>query len=231
MNVILWDFDGTLAHREGMWSGTLAGLAQRRFPDRNITVESIRPHLQSGFPWHQPERTYGQRSSNQWWNELNPVFANAFAKAGLPRELATELSKSVKNEYIQSEHWSVYDDVEDCLSELSKMGWKHLILSNHVPELPSLVQELGLSHHFEHVITSALVGFEKPHPSIFEHAIGKLPANSKIWMVGDSYSADVAGAESQGIPAILVRKEHALARFSCSSLRSIASIINKNSRQ
>ncbi len=111
------------------------------------------------------------------------------------------------------------------------MGWKHLILSNHVPELPTLVKELGLSHHFEHVITSALVGFEKPHSSIFEHTIGKLPANSKVWMVGDSYSADVAGAERQGIPAILVRKEHALARLSCSSLRSIASIINNNSRQ
>lgn len=227
MKIILWDFDGTLALRDPMWSGTLAGLAQRYTPDSDITVESIRPHLQSGFPWHEPEKSYGRRSSEQWWNDLNPVFANAFIKAGLSNDIATELSLAVKTEYTRSEYWSVYDDVEDCLSELTLSGWKHVILSNHVPELPNLVDDLGLSHHFKHIITSARVGFEKPHPLIYEHAIAKLPRSSMVWMVGDNYAVDVAGAERLAIPAILVRKEHESARFRCSSLQGVANIINK----
>ena len=122
LNVILWDFDGTLAHRDGMWSGALTSLAQQIFPENEVTADAIRPHLQSGFPWHSPEADYGQRSSEQWWSDLEPVFYNAYKNAGLPHEYSMRLSQSVRNEYTQSENWAVYDDVEDCLSGLISKG-------------------------------------------------------------------------------------------------------------
>lgn len=45
--------------------------------------------------------------------------------------------------------WVVYDDTEQALAELSDHGWRHVIVSNHMPELPRLVTDLGLADHFE----------------------------------------------------------------------------------
>ena len=93
------------------------------------------------------------------------------------------------------------------LERLRAQGWQHAILSNHVPELPSLVEALGLSRLVEPVITSAATGYEKPHPEAFALALHLCGRPRQVWMVGDNPVADVAGAEAAGIPAVLVRRE------------------------
>jgi putative hydrolase of the HAD superfamily len=97
--------------------------------------------------------------------------------------------------------------VEAVLSLLSDRGWRHLIVSNHVPELASLVEGLGLARWFDAVVTSAQVGFEKPHPRLFD-AARAVTSDGAIWMIGDNPVADFAGARSAGIKAILVRTHH-----------------------
>ena len=60
--------------------------------------------------------------------------------------------------------------------------------------------------------SASTTGFEKPHPEAF--AAGRCAAGKAetIWMIGDNPTADVAGAEAVGIPAILARKESASVR-------------------
>jgi putative hydrolase of the HAD superfamily len=82
-----------------------------------------------------------------------------------------------------------------------------VILSNHVPELEAIISGLGIRDRFAAVITSALIGYEKPHPEAFRIALAKAGHPETVWMVGDNPRADVAGAEAAGIPAILVRHE------------------------
>lgn len=91
------------------------------------------------------------------------------------------------------------------LQALSGAGWRHVIVSNHVPELEQLVADLGLAAHFEAVVTSALVGYEKPHPEIFRIATA-LTGTGRTVMVGDNPVADVEGARSAGLEAHLVRR-------------------------
>jgi putative hydrolase of the HAD superfamily len=52
MRYLLWDFDGTIANRKNMWSGALYDA----LIDIGVSCdrEDIRPHLRSGFPWHEP---------------------------------------------------------------------------------------------------------------------------------------------------------------------------------
>jgi putative hydrolase of the HAD superfamily len=47
---ILWDFDGALAYRDGMWSGTLFSVLKKN--KINILLEDIKPYLTTGFTWH-----------------------------------------------------------------------------------------------------------------------------------------------------------------------------------
>jgi putative hydrolase of the HAD superfamily len=95
--------------------------------------------------------------------------------------------------------------VTPVLERLRAQGWSHVVLSNHVPELPAIAAGIGLTPLVDRIVTSAATGFEKPHPEAFARAFEGTGRPADVWMVGDNEVADVAGAEAVGIPAILVR--------------------------
>ena len=226
MKVIFWDFDGTLAYRDSMWSGTLAALANERRPGANIEADRIRPHLLPGYPWSNPEVNHGVKSADRWWADFQPYLERALLSVGFDEAEAEELALKFRPAYLDAGRWGVFDDVAECLSILASRGWKHRILSNHVPELPQLVADLGLGGFFDEIITSARVGFEKPRIELFQYALRNLRGTSRAWMIGDSYSADIRGAEAAGLPAILVRKAHPEAAVCCRSLEEVPGIVD-----
>jgi putative hydrolase of the HAD superfamily len=119
----------------------------------------------------------------------------------------------------------VFEDVVPVLTRLSALQWQHIVLSNHVPELPQLVERLGLGRHFEAVHTSAHTGVEKPNPEAFLRVAATLPVGATIWMIGDNPLADVQGAEAAGIPAILVRQDSPLAARRCANLADVIELV------
>ena len=44
-HMILWDFDGTLGHRPGMWSRAVLDVLQARYPDYAFTLDDVRPFM------------------------------------------------------------------------------------------------------------------------------------------------------------------------------------------
>ena len=92
-------------------------------------------------------------------------------------------------------------------------GWEQAILSNHIPELPDIVEALGLTQYVQAVLSSALMGYEKPHPQAFLQALAIFDNPQTIWMIGDNIEADILGAQAVGIPAILVRQKDARAIY------------------
>jgi putative hydrolase of the HAD superfamily len=93
---ILWDFDGTLACRDGMWSGTLREILEAEEPDLCVTRVDIRPHLQSGFPWQTPEIPDAHiRDATVWWEMLRPLFEGAIIALELNPSRAAELVTEV----------------------------------------------------------------------------------------------------------------------------------------
>ena len=135
------------------------------------------------------------------------------------------MAKAVRRAYLVPERWRLYDDALPILAQLSSRGWKHLLLTNHVPELEKIVRHLGPDRSLHGIFNSAETGYEKPHPDAFRGVLESLPHADAVWMIGDSVDADVAGAESVGIPAILVRKWHDGVERCCADLRGISSIV------
>jgi putative hydrolase of the HAD superfamily len=211
-----------------MWSQCLADVANEAAPGATFTRERFVPHLASGFPWHTPEAAHPDLSSPEaWWSALSPVLQQALVHgAGMSPLRAAQVAPQVRSRYLAPDAWCVYDDVQPTLIELSKTGWNHMILSNHVPELPSLVASLGLAHHFRLVLSSATLGYEKPHPSAFAAAIAAAPAGSRLVMVGDSFVADYKGAMSAGIQAVLVRSSHPECQHQLPDLNSLPMHLN-----
>lgn len=225
MRYLLWDFDGTLGYRSGGWSQACVDVLRRTDAAPDVDVADVRPHLQEGFPWHEPDEPHTHLSTPEaWWEALYPVFVRAFAANGIESDRARDLAEGVRETYVGS-GWHVFEDARPALSELSAAGWRHVVLSNHVPELETILRDLGLREHFRAVYTSAKTGYEKPHPEAFRTALEPLEDEATVWMIGDSMRADVRGARAVGLPTILVRDAHPDAEHACPDLSAVGDVL------
>lgn len=198
--VVFWDFDGTLARRAGMWSAALADAVALLWSDP-VRAEDLKPYLRDRFPWHRPDVVVDPSDAASWWQRLTPVLVEAYLAVGVPPEVAVDAAARVGGQYYRVDAWELIDGATEALALTRQYGYRNVILSNHAPELPQLVAALGLD--VDLVITSAMVGAEKPNPRIFAHALQISDAGPERWMVGDNPVADIDGARAVGIRAIL----------------------------
>ncbi len=205
---LLWDFDNTLAYRDGMWGQTIYDLLQE-YGYSSIRLEDIHSLLTSGFPWHTPEISHEEFFGGiQWWDYMTLHFSKIIHQLGINETLSSEIAGQIKIKYLDTTKWHLYDDTVPCLKRAISKDYKNIIVSNHVPELSSLVRDLGISNYFIQVYSSAHLGYEKPNIQMYRRVLDKLEDTSEVTMIGDSYIADVEGAINAGIKAILVRKEN-----------------------
>lgn len=224
---LLWDFDGTLGYRiGGNWTATLHEIAQRAAPAAEITMEQISPYMQSGFPWHDYDEPHPYlTSADAWWHALMPILQRAFVGVGFSAQEAAHLASQVRPTFTDLTKWRLFDDTRPALESLANHGWTHVLLSNHVPELREIMGHLQLTPYFSSIFNSAETGYEKPHPRAFEEVVDAL-GGRPIWMIGDSFSADIAGAASLGIPGLLVRRFHPGANHYAETLQEAVAMIN-----
>jgi putative hydrolase of the HAD superfamily len=222
---LLWDFDGTLAQRQGGWSAALLAVLAHNLPGTSVTAEAIRPFLLSGFPWHAPENVHPGLSAEEWWEELTPLFVRAFRGVGVDGSQARGLARKVRPAYLDLAAWSLFPDALPALSALSSAGWRHVLFTNHVPELDQLLAGLGLQGRFAACFNSAITGVEKPNQKAFRAVLEWIGPGAKTWMIGDNYTADILGAGEAGIPAVLVRKPHPGVQYYCTTLAQLEAIL------
>ncbi len=79
----------------------------------------------------------------------------------------------------------------------------HLITNGFKESQGQKINGTGIGKYFDQVICSEDVGFNKPDPAIFEHALSLAGAEKQTsLMIGDSLEADVMGALNFGMDAI-----------------------------
>jgi putative hydrolase of the HAD superfamily len=227
--VVFWDFDGTLAWRPGGWAGCLLEVLDEHAAEHDGTLEQINCAIRGNFPWDRHYESHAYLSSGDaWWNALSPFLVKAIEVTGVEQGRAEELVPVVRDRFTDgSRSWQVFEDSLPALAATADAGWRNVILSNHVPELPTLVMQLGLNDVIETVCTSANSGYEKPHPGAFRHALAICGQPSQRWMVGDNPVADVEGAEAVGIPAVLVRRG-GKARYAVPDAAAAAALIERS---
>lgn len=63
-----------------------------------------------------------------------PILVRAFEAAGVDAVLARVLAERVRYVYTDPRHWHLYEDAVFAPRLPSSLGWRHFVLSNHVPE-------------------------------------------------------------------------------------------------
>ena len=127
---------------------------------------------------------------------------------------------------------TLYEDVLPTLNQLQQMNLKMGIISNWDTPLHAMVEELGLSPYFEIVVAShdQRVRSAKPDATIFEYALNAVGVSPEEALhVGDSFEADIIGAQAIGIRAILLdRRETQTGRWeeTIQTLHALPNLIN-----
>ncbi len=113
--------------------------------------------------------------------------------------------RSIEAAFMRRSSWHVFPDVLPCVKVLREAGRRLGVISNWVWGGPELLHDVELAHHFDGVVLSARVGYQKPDPGIFRHALELLDVEPHDAIhVGDSYQADVVGARRVGMAPVLI---------------------------
>jgi putative hydrolase of the HAD superfamily len=107
--------------------------------------------------------------------------------------------------FMLTSNWHDFPEVAPALAALRERGLAVGAVSNWVWQLPELLHALDLVSQFDFIAASSRVGFEKPHPEIFQWALEQAKVSpAEAVHVGDHLDADVAGARGVGIQAVLI---------------------------
>lgn len=120
-------------------------------------------------------------------------------------DLDEAVFRSIEAAFERASAWHVFPDVVPAIESLRRAGVRLAVVSNWLWGGPELLHSLELARHFESLVISARVGYQKPHRGIFEHALELMRvAADRALHVGDNYQADVVGARRAGIAAVLI---------------------------
>ncbi len=203
MSIFCWDFDGTLAYSCHLWSGSVFRALNETVKNHNVTFQDIRRCNASGFTWHTPERDFTAFVGEKWWEFMNAHFYNSFISLGINSSDAKTASEKVRDIIMLASNYTLFDDTVDVLKTAKEKGHTNLILSNNYPELEKITDALDITGYFDRLIISGLVGYDKPRKEIFDLAKSYYPGEEFV-MIGDNPVADILGAKSAGMTAVLV---------------------------
>jgi len=113
---------------------------------------------------------------------------------------------------------------------LQRLGQRYplAVISNADGKIAKVLERCGIADCFLAITDSGLVGYEKPHPAIFEAALrGIDAAPEQSLYVGDVYSVDYLGATRAGMQAMLFDVSGAYRESGLSRVESLQELERK----
>jgi putative hydrolase of the HAD superfamily len=149
----------------------------------------------------------GRETYTDWQRQLwsEALQANGIAKDHVAALVEQAIIRS------RARRFKTYPGAAHVLQTIGNAGRRTAICSNWGWDLTEIVEACGLLGLVEEIISSAHVGYRKPHTGIFDVVLDRLDLRAdEVLFVGDTWSADIVGAISSGLwAAQVVRGEAA----------------------
>jgi putative hydrolase of the HAD superfamily len=202
--VLYLDVGDTLIRAHPSWAGVYRhGLLEAGIDVSEDDLErALLAETQAGG-WWLVEDPFEPTEENSW-QRIVEFDSAVLARVG-HRALPHDVFRRIEDAFARRSAWHVFPDVMPALDTLREAGVRMCVISNFVWGGPELIHDLELASHFEALVISARVGYQKPNQGIFEHALQQMHVEpARALHVGDSYKADVLGARRVGIHAVLI---------------------------
>ncbi|MBI5301195.1 MAG: HAD-IA family hydrolase [Chloroflexi bacterium] len=97
--------------------------------------------------------------------------------------------------------------IAEALRRFKSQGHRLALVADARPNTPTnVLRQHGLSELFDYCAISECVGFEKPHPRIFQAALEALTISphdySRVAMIGNNLERDIVGANRLGLISV-----------------------------
>jgi putative hydrolase of the HAD superfamily len=142
--------------------------------------------------------TNGSTDHSFWWM----FYSQLLSEIGLQDDaIRDQLVAGIRN----SGNWDTIRP--GTAGQLHEIGTRYqtAVISNADGRIEDVLQKCGIARCFRTITDSGLVGYEKPHPEIFRHALKSMNATPEESLyVGDVYSVDYLGATGAGMQALLM---------------------------
>jgi putative hydrolase of the HAD superfamily len=181
------------------------------FPDRNHILSPLVKlgHSPTLDHWHAVERISKkhfdealQRDDsddfNYWFQFYERLLTELGVKDDQIRDFMVDATRTSAN-------WRVIrPGTRELLQQLGER-YPLAVISNADGKIEDVLKRCGIADCFASITDSGLVGYEKPHPAIFQTALAAMKAKPEESLyVGDVYSVDYLGATRAGMQAILI---------------------------
>jgi HAD superfamily hydrolase (TIGR01509 family) len=181
------------------------------FPDRTHILAPLAKlgHSPSLDQWHAIERAT-KRTFDRAMEQRDPADFNFwflfFERLLDDLEVRdTQVHNALIQSIRQSANWCVIRTGTREL--LQRLGERYplAVISNADGKIENVLKRCEIADCFASITDSGLVGYEKPHPAIFQAALQAMQAKAEDSLyVGDVYSVDYLGATGVGMQGILM---------------------------
>ena len=120
------------------------------------------------------------------------------------------LASELGDQYIQKcpLKTHVFPFTYEVLDYLKEKYHLHIITNGFEEVQYVKLEQSKLLHYFEQIVTSEQVGFKKPNPEIFRHALVKAFCKpDESIMIGDDLPVDILGAKAMGMHQVYFNPE------------------------
>jgi len=209
LKAVFFDAAGTLFTVNGSVGEVYARLARQY--GKEVSVADLEAGFRRCFaaapPMAFPDTSAEQVRvlEKQWWREL---VHDVFAPLG-PFPRFADYFEALFAYFARADAWRLYPETLEVLAALKSGDLRLGIISNFDSRLFGLLDGLGIGAFFDPVVISTHVGAAKPDAAIFNRALShhRLRADEALH-VGDSYEADIMGAQGAGLAPVLVDRRN-----------------------
>ena len=155
------------------------------------------------------------------FNRLNKTFEKLNYSASIG------LIDKISEQYITylSTFPHLFEGAIELLEALKNRFRLHIITNGFDKVQQFKIENSGIESFFEFVFTAEKVGFKKPHPEMFIHALKTVNTTAEASiMIGDSFEADILGALNQGMQAIHFNSHNEEVHTKCPIVYSLAEL-------
>lgn len=197
LNPPRWERLAAVARRQGIAADPLTLRAADRLAEDYFTEENGRLPIRDRDATER--ETFRLELMRRW-----------LAAAALPHDPETvrRLRRAYVSEFEEMSdhhHYRLFDDVMPALRALRQAGLLTALISNADKDVTVVALHFDFAPLMDLIVTSALVGYEKPDPRTYYAALEPLNVDpARALHVGDQPKSDVVGARGVGMGAVLI---------------------------